>query len=142
MISFNYECDFKLSGERNYKNWISEVIIDAGFKVGEISYIFCDDAYLLEINKNYLQHDDYTDIITFDNSIGKKLQADIFISVIRVDENAQEFSVERDEELRRVMAHGILHLIGNKDKSEDDSTKMRILEEAAMKMFHVEQKNK
>ncbi len=140
MISFNYELDFKLAGEDDYSGWISEVISSELKNEGEINYIFCDDEYLLEINQQYLDHDTLTDIISFDYSIGNELHGDIFISVERVRENALDFKVAFDDELKRVMAHGVLHYCGYKDKGEDDEKVMRQKEEEKMKMFHVKQK--
>jgi probable rRNA maturation factor len=137
MISFNYELDFKLEDETAYSGWLSEVISSEIKDEGEINYIFCDDEYLLEINQQYLSHDTLTDIISFDYSVGNELQGDIFISIDRVRENALDFNVAFDEELRRVMAHGILHYCGYKDKSADDERLMRQKEEEKMKMFHV-----
>ena len=139
MISFNYELDFKLEDEAAYSSWISKVIASELKREREINYIFCDDSYLVEINRKYLDHDTLTDIISFDYSIGKELQGDIFISVERVRENAIDFNVSFDEELKRVMAHGILHYCGYKDKSKDEEKIMRHKEEEKMKMFHVKQ---
>lgn len=139
MISFNYETDFKLQSESRYHNWLSAVVKSEGKIEGDINYIFCDDKYLHEINMQYLNHDDYTDIISFDYSVGNELHGDIFISVERVRENAQEFAVSFEDELHRVMAHGILHYSGYKDKLDADAEIMRSKEEEKMKMFHVEQ---
>jgi len=134
MISFNYETDFKLEDETTYSDWLSKVISSEIKNEGEINYIFCDDDYLLEINQQYLDHDTLTDIISFDYSIGNELHGDIFISIERVLENALDFNVDFEEELKRVMAHGVLHYCGYKDKSEEV---MRQKEEEKMKMFHV-----
>ena len=139
MISFNYEQDFTLQGEALYSDWISKVINSESKKEGEINYIFCDDDYLLEINKQYLDHDTLTDIISFDYSIGNDLHGDVFISIERVRENAQDFDVDFQDELKRVMAHGVLHFCGYKDKNKDDKKLMRLKEEEKMKMFHVKQ---
>jgi probable rRNA maturation factor len=139
MISFNYETDFNLQDESRYLAWIQAVVASERKTVGDINYIFCDDAYLHEINVQYLDHDTYTDIISFDYTVGNTLHGDIFISVERVQENAQEFGVAFDEELRRVMAHGVLHYSGYKDKTDEDAEVMRMKEEEKMKMFHVEQ---
>ncbi|WP_333598991.1 rRNA maturation RNase YbeY [Flavobacterium sp.] len=137
MISFNYETDFKLEDETTYSDWLSKVISSEIKNEGEINYIFCDDDYLLEINQQYLDHDTLTDIISFDYSIGNELHGDIFISIERVLENALDFNVDFEEELKRVMAHGVLHYCGYKDKSEEDEKVMRQKEEEKMKMFHV-----
>ena len=120
MISFNYELDFKLEDEMLYSDWLSKVISSEMKSEGDINYIFCDDNYLVEINQQYLNHDTLTDIISFDYSIGNELHGDIFISVERVRENAVDFNVDFNEELKRVLAHGVLHYCGYKDKSEDD----------------------
>ena len=139
MINFNYESDFSLVNESVYAGWISKVIASEYRNEGDINYIFCDDDYLLEINQQYLSHDTLTDIISFDYSIGKELHGDIFISIERVRENALDFKVAFEEELRRVMVHGVLHYCGYKDKSEKDEQLMREKEEEKMKMFHVKQ---
>ncbi|MFN7676669.1 rRNA maturation RNase YbeY [Flavobacterium sp.] len=137
MISFNYEIDFNLENESEYSSWISKVIISESKNEGEINFIFCDDDYLLELNQEYLRHDTLTDIISFDYSIGNELHGDVFISLERVRENADEFNVSFLEELKRVMAHGILHYCGYKDKNEKDEFIMRQKEEEKMAMFHV-----
>lgn len=139
MISFNYEIDFILENEKLYSDWISNVISSEMKSEGEINYIFCDDNYLIEINQQYLDHDSLTDIISFDYSIGNELHGDIFISVERVRENAVDFNVSFEDELKRVLVHGVLHYCGYKDKSEEDERQMRKKEEEKMKMFHVKQ---
>jgi rRNA maturation RNase YbeY len=139
MISFNYETDFTLDNESIYEDWISRIIDSEGFELGEINYIFCDDEYLHKINVDYLNHDTLTDIISFDYSVGNILQGDIFISTERVADNAKDFNVVFDDELKRVMSHGVLHYCGYKDKSPKDEALMREKEEEKMKMFHVEQ---
>lgn len=135
MINFNYETDFELSDETLYADWISEVITSELKSEGEINYIFCDDKYLLEINRQYLDHDTLTDIISFDYSERNILQGDVFISVERVMDNAADFGVSFQEELKRVMAHGVLHYCGYKDKSEADAQLMRQKEEEKMRLF-------
>lgn len=139
MITFNYETDFELQNEGSYEKWLAEVIESEDKTEGEINYIFCDDEYLHKINLEYLNHDTLTDIISFDYTIGNLLSGDIYISVERVKENALEFNVSFDEELLRVMAHGVLHYSGYKDKSEEDEILMRQKEDEKIKMFHVEQ---
>jgi len=138
MISFNYETDFELDNESQYEEWISRIIESEGFEEGEINYIFCDDEYLHKINLEYLDHDTLTDIISFDYTVGNLIQGDIFVSIERVRENAADFKVSFDEELRRVLSHGVLHYCGYKDKSEADEVLMRAKEEEKMQMFHVE----
>ncbi len=138
MISFNYELEFQLENEEQYSSWISNVISSENKKDGDINYIFCDDEYILEINKQYLDHDYYTDIISFDYSVGNELHGDIFVSIERVRENAIEFEVTFDEELKRVLVHGVLHYCGYKDKTEEEELLMRSKEDEKIKMFHVE----
>ena len=138
MISFNYETDFELENEAQYEDWISRIIESEGFDEGEINYIFCDDEYLHKINVEYLDHDTLTDIISFDYSVGNVLQGDIFVSVERVQDNAKDFNVSFEEELKRVLSHGVLHYCGYKDKSLEDEAVMRSKEEEKMQMFHVE----
>ena len=125
MISFNYETDFKLPDETKVSQWISSVITSEGCQEEEINYIFCDDEYLHKLNVEFLDHDTLTDIISFDYSVGKTLKGDIFISIERVEENAKDFKVSFEQELQRVIVHGILHYCGYKDKSEDDVKLMR-----------------
>lgn len=139
MISFNYETQFFLENETVYEDWISRIIASEGFEEGEINYIFCDDAYLHKINMEYLNHDTLTDIISFDYTVGNLLQGDIFVSVERVMDNAKDFEVSFDEELKRVLSHGVLHYCGYKDKSPEDERIMRKKEDEKIKMFHMEQ---
>ena len=139
MINYNYETDFSLGNELSFTNWILRIIAHHQYEIGEINYIFCNDEYLHKINVEFLNHDTLTDIITFDNSLGKEIHSDIFISVERVKDNAQDYDVSFDEELKRVMIHGILHLVGFKDKTTTEANKMRELENNAINMFHVEQ---
>lgn len=138
-INFYSENEFLLNEENSYSNWIERVIVSEGKKLEEISYIFCNDDYLLDMNVQYLNHDTYTDVISFDYSIGNILQGDIYISTERVKENSQEYGVSFEEELRRVLIHGVLHLCGYKDKTEEEILKMRSKEEEKLKLFHVEQ---
>ena len=138
MISFNYETDFELENEALYEDWISRIIESEGFDEGEINYIFCDDEYLHKINVEYLDHDTLTDIISFDYTVGNLIQGDIFVSVERVQDNANDFKVSFEEELKRVLSHGVLHYCGYKDKSPKDEALMRSKEEEKMQMFHME----
>lgn len=136
MTLFNYETDFSLGkDEAIFEQWIEKIIASEKKQLGEINYIFCDDTYLHQINVEYLDHDTLTDIITFDYTEGDVLSSDIFISVERVADNAKDFEVAFQTELLRVMAHGILHLCGYKDKTEQDSHLMRSKEEEKMKLF-------
>lgn len=125
MIHFFFENIDEISLDSNIKLWLEKVIISENKKIGEINYIFCDDEYLLKINQDYLQHDYYTDIITFDYVKGTTISGDIFVSLPRIFENASTLSKDFDEEFRRVLAHGILHLCGYKDKTEEEQKKMR-----------------
>ncbi len=131
MISFYSEKEgFKVKEVLKKKKWLKKLAENEGFKISELSYIFMDDEALLKINIEYLQHDTYTDIITFDNSEKKgKIEGDIFISVDRVNENATKFKVDFETELLRVLAHGLLHLCGYKDKKKEEETLMRAKEE-------------
>ena len=128
MIGYNYETDFRLNTEDLYTQWISKAIEAESCSQGEINYIFCDDEYLHKLNVEFLNHDTLTDIISFDYSIGKIVHGDIFISVERVADNAQDFKVTFEEELARVIIHGILHLCGYKDKTDEDAQIMRLKE--------------
>jgi len=139
IINFYSENNFVLEEAGKHTAWIKDVIFSEGRKPGEISYIFCDDEYLLKLNKEYLQHDTLTDIISFDYSVGKILQGEIYISTERVKENSVLFDVSFPEEIRRVIIHGILHLCGYKDKTPKESDLMRSMEDEKMKLFHVEQ---
>lgn len=139
MISFNYETEFKLDNETNTSLWISKVILSENKSEGDINYIFCDDNYLVNLNEQYLNHDTLTDIISFDYSIGNEIHGDIFISIERVLENALDYKVTFEQELQRVLVHGVLHYCGYKDKSEEEATLMRNKEDEKIKLFHVEQ---
>ncbi|CAL68243.1 rRNA maturation RNase YbeY [Christiangramia forsetii] len=138
-INFFSENDFVLNREQDYRNWIEKAIESENKYIGDISFIFCDDEYLHKINLEYLAHDTYTDIISFDNTLGNTLQGDIYISTERVQENANSFNTEFDEELKRVLIHGILHFCGFKDKTEREQELMRRKEEEKIALFHVEQ---
>lgn len=138
MIQYHFETEFKLAPIAKFTHWINGILQHYQFLPGDLNYIFCDDAYLLELNKKYLAHDTYTDIITFDYSTETQLSGDIFLSVERIRENAKTYGVEFNEELLRVMSHGLLHLMGYKDKTEADSEIMREKENECIEMFHVE----
>ena len=139
MILFHYETDFLLENEDTYQSWIETVVQSEQKIVGEINYIFCDDDYLHNINVKYLNHNTLTDIISFDYSEFNTISGDIFISIDRVLENAQNFNIDFHQELLRVMAHGILHYCGYKDKSESEVSLMREKENEKIELFHVEQ---
>lgn len=119
------DISYKLKNKKQVKQWIKDTILAEGFKLNELTYIFCSDNYLLQINQQYLDHDTYTDIITFDNADKDKvITGDIFISIDRIRENAARFNQLVVDELHRVIIHGVLHLLGYKDKTPEDNKKM------------------
>ena len=134
MIDFFSETDFTLQNSDEIAQWISKTITQENCEEGEISYIFCDDEYLHKLNVEFLKHDTLTDIISFDNSLGNQINGDVFISVERVKENAETFNVAFENELHRVIIHGILHYCGYKDKSKEDASVMRKKEEEALSL--------
>lgn len=138
MINFNYETDFTLDNEEAVAAWLTNVITSESKKEGEINYIFCDDEYLHKINLEYLNHDTLTDIISFDYTMGNEISGDIFVSVERVKDNANDFNVAFEEELKRVLVHGVLHYCGYKDKGEAEELLMRSKEDEKIALFHVE----
>ena len=129
MINYFYENVAPISDEEKRAEWLEKLILEEGKKPGDINYILCDDEYLLEINRQYLDHDYYTDIITFDYCKGKIISGDIFLSLQRVLDNASMLETKQEEELNRVLAHGILHLCGYKDKTEAEQKIMRSKED-------------
>ncbi len=138
MINFHYETNFNLSPEETYQEWLQAIATSEEHHIAELNYIFCNDTYLHKINVEYLNHDTYTDIISFDYTENDEVAGDIFISVERVRENAYTFKVSFHNELLRVMAHGLLHLCGYGDKTTEEETLMRSKEEEKIKMFHGE----
>lgn len=138
MISFQAEeVKFPISSRQLYKRWLKSLAEKYGKKMGDLNYLFLTDEGLLHYNQSYLQHDTYTDIITFDTSESEQmLEGDILISVDRVADNATKYGVSFEQELRRVMAHGVLHLCGFLDKTEAQSQAMRKAEEEALFLFH------
>ena len=124
-IKFYSECDFELRNTQPIIDWIQITAKQEGKQVVEINFVFCDDEYLHKINLEFLDHDTYTDIITFDYSVGDELISEIYISVERVKENANDYSDCFEEELKRVLIHGVLHLCGYKDKGEEERAIMR-----------------
>jgi rRNA maturation RNase YbeY len=122
---FEEDISYKLKNKALVRQWIKDTIVAEGFKLKELTYVFCSDAYLLPMNQQYLDHDTYTDIITFDNSeVEGDIVGDIFISVERVRENAAKFNITEIDELHRVIIHGALHLLGYTDKSVVTKKKM------------------
>jgi probable rRNA maturation factor len=137
MVSFfSEDIDFKVVNPLKTKKWIKNTSFSEGYEVSQLNYIFCSDEYLLEINKQYLDHDYFTDIITFDNSEeDKQLEGDIYVSVDRVRDNAKTFHTDFDSEMRRVLIHGLLHLVGYEDSSEALKTAMRAKEDEYLRLF-------
>ena len=136
MITFNYETKFVSLNEALLKNWIAECISDYDFKEGDLNFIFCDDAYLHKLNVEFLNHDTLTDIISFDYTLGTLVSGDIFISIERVKENATTFDTSFNNELHRVMIHGILHYMGLKDKTEEEKQTMRTKENQCLSVLN------
>jgi rRNA maturation RNase YbeY len=136
MIAFlSEDITFELKEKLKHKAWLKDAAKAEGFKIGELNYIFCSDAYLLDINQKYLGHDTLTDIVTFDNSEDPKMiEGDIFISIDRVQENALKFDTA-ESELKRVMIHGLLHLAGYKDKDKAQKELMTIKENEHLKTY-------
>ena len=133
---FSEEIDFKLPFPLKTSKWIKTISKSEGYDLGDLNYIFCSDEYLLEINKQYLDHDYYTDIITFDNSEEEgKIEGDIYVSVDRVKENAEDFAVDFETEMRRVLIHGLLHLMDYTDTSDELKTQMRAKEDECLLLF-------
>ena len=124
-----------LENDLQYKLWIENCVENNNLEMGEISYTFINDDELLEINKESLNHDFYTDIITFDQRIGDLISGDIFISVDRVRENAESFSVSFENEMKRVIIHGLLHIVGFNDHTEEEKQEMRKQEDLCIEMF-------
>jgi len=124
-IEFHTVNEFNLSEPNIVRDWLSMVVDEEQKKTDQLVYIFCDDNYLHKLNVQFLNHDTYTDVITFDESLGNQLSGEIYISVERVKENASSFGVSFEEELHRVMVHGLLHLCGYKDKTEEETLEMR-----------------
>ena len=135
MITFNYETQFNLSDEEKLKGWISKCIKQYDFTEGELNFIFCDDNYLHKLNVEFLKHDTLTDIISFDYTLGKLVSGDIFISIERVRENSLEFHQTFDNEMNRVIIHGVLHFMGFKDKSDEEKSIMRTNEDSCLKFL-------
>ena len=129
MISFHSEVPFEISDSDATVLWLSSIIYQENYNEGEVSIVFCDDEFLHKLNVEFLNHDTLTDVISFDYSIGKEIHGEIFISIERVRENAYEFNQNFDKELSRVMAHGVLHYCGYKDKSTSEAAIMRSKEE-------------
>lgn len=135
MVQFFFENIEEITIPPLTKDWLQNLISSENKKLGEINYIFCDDEHLLQVNRDFLQHDYYTDVITFDYVKGKTISADIFVSLPRISDNAKSLSKDFNSELLRVLAHGVLHLCGYKDKSEDEILEMRSKEDYYLSVF-------
>lgn len=132
---FSQDIQFKLKTPRKVTSWIKRVVEEEGSTIREINYVFCADSYLLTLNQGFLKHNTFTDIITFDISEDRSLlEGEIYVSIDRVKENAEKYNVLFDEELSRVMIHGILHLLGYKDKKPSEKALMRKKEEACLSL--------
>lgn len=133
---FSEDTDFKLPHPIKTRRWIKRVIEEEGFALNQLNYIFCSDEYLLDVNKEYLEHDYYTDIITFDNSEEEEtIEGDLFISVDRIKNNAEQMNIPFETELKRVMIHGVLHLTGYDDTSDELKKEIRLKEDECLKLF-------
>ena len=129
IVFFNEDTDFKFQGKNKFKSWLKKVSEKEGFKIGQLNYIFCSDKYLHRINLKYLNHDTYTDIITFDNSEDEiTIEGDIFVSIERIRENSKALNTVFEEEIKRVIVHGLLHLCGYYDHTPEEKVIMRKLE--------------
>lgn len=131
----NNDIKFSLKEKTRLKKWITQVVEKQKKRVGDIGYLFCDDEYILQVNREYLDHDTYTDIITFDYVEGDVISGDILISIDRVGENAKSFGVDFEQELHRVIIHGVLHLLGGKDKTPAEVEAMRKKENSALALL-------
>ena len=138
-IDFIYNTDFKLDNEDELSSWIQRFCDAEKFKIDSLVFAFFNDEELKELNIKYLDHNYYTDVISFDRSLNGVISGDIAISIDRVAENANEFSVTFEEEIRRVMVHGVLHFMGYKDETQEEQSTIRSMEDLALAMFHVKQ---
>ncbi len=137
MIDFVYNTDFRLSNKDVFSRWLISVANGEGFLIDTLVFLFVDDNEILDMNKKFLKHDYYTDVITFGDLKNKKISGDIAISIERVLDNSKTYGVEFEDELKRVMAHGLLHIMGYNDKASSDKSVMSKKENKAIKMFHV-----
>ena len=138
-IDFIYNTDFELSNKEQVSDWVLRVINSKGYKLGNLVYAFFNDEDLKGLNIRFLKHDYYTDVISFDETANQVVSGNIAISVDRVKENATQIGVDFEEELHRVMIHGVLHFIGFNDKTNSEKKEIREQEALALSMFHVKQ---
>lgn len=135
---FNEDIDFKFKDRNKFKVWLKKVAEKEGFRITDLNYIFCSDQYLHKINLEYLNHDTYTDIITFDNSEDEStIEGDVFVSIERITDNSKILNTHFDDEIKRVIVHGLLHLCGYDDNSIVGKAEMRRLESEYITNFHV-----
>ena len=137
MIDFVYNTDFRLANKEIFTRWLISVANDEGYLIDTLVFLFVDDKEILEMNKKFLKHDYYTDVITFGELKDKKISGDIAISIERVLDNSKTYGVEFEDELKRVMVHGLLHIMGYNDRESNDKSVMSKKENKAIKMFHV-----
>ena len=135
MIEFFSETNFELEDTNIINEWIADTIHSEEHKIGSLNFVFCDDQYLHKLNVDFLNHDTLTDIITFDYNLGKEVHGEIYISIDRVKDNASNFKVSFNNEIHRVIIHGVLHLCGYKDKTESEKELMRNKEDYYLKQF-------
>ena len=138
-IDFVYNTDFELSNKEQVSDWVLRVINSKGYKLGNLVYAFFNDEDLKDLNTRFLKHDYYTDVISFDETADQVVSGNIAISVDRVKENSTQIGVDFEEELHRVMIHGVLHFIGFNDKTSSEKKEIREQEALALSMFHVKQ---
>ena len=138
-IDFVYNTDFELSNKEHVSDWVLRVVKSKGYKLGNLVYAFFNDEDLKDLNIKFLNHDYYTDVISFDETADQVISGNIAISVDRVKENATQIGVDFEEELHRVMIHGVLHFIGFNDKTSSEKKEFREQEALALSMFHVKQ---
>lgn len=135
MIQFEVEIKYSLKEKRRIKEWLNLVAFEEGNKIQNLNFLIVGDKRMIHFNKTYLNHDYSTDIITFDNSENKKISGDIVISIERVKENSKKYKVKLEDELRRVMVHGLLHLLGYDDKNEKEKKRIRKKENYYLEMY-------
>ena len=136
MIRFDFQEEYNFKPTLVHKQWIKEIVRKEDKTPGDISYFFCSDEYIYQQNVQFLNHDTLTDIITFDDCVADLVQGNILISFDRVEENAKQFAVQLQDEILRVLAHGVLHLCGYRDKTEEEAALMRKKENEAIKLYY------
>ena len=137
MIEFSSQNDFVLEQSEHVEDWLKAAALKESYGIDSLGYVFCSDDYLLEINQQFLDHDTLTDIVTFDYTEGTILNGEIYISTDRVADNAKDFNVDFDTELRRVIIHGLLHMCGYGDKTDDEKSNMRKKEDEYLALWAV-----